>query len=80
MLRLFDNESGAEIGVITPEQLQFLTDHLEEESAEDRDYYINDATVDGFERAGADHALLALLRQAMGDRGEMEIRWSRVAG
>ena len=80
MYRLFDNESGTDLGVITPEQLQFLTDHLEEESAEDRDYYINTITVDSFQAAGADEALLAMLRQAMGDRGEMEIRWARVAG
>ena len=80
MLRLYDNESGTEIGMITPEQLQFLVDHLEEESAEDRDYYINVATVDSFQQAGADDALLSILRQAMGERNEMEIRWSRVAG
>ena len=37
-------------------------DHLEEESAEDTDFYINQATVDMLEQDGADAALVKLLR------------------
>jgi processive 1,2-diacylglycerol beta-glucosyltransferase len=33
--------------------------------------------VDGFEEEGADPALVALLRKALGEREEMEIRWTR---
>ena len=39
MIRLYDKDSGAELGTITKEQLQFLVDQLEQESLEDRDYY-----------------------------------------
>jgi len=77
MIQLYDKETGASLGTITEEQLQFLADQLEEESPEDRDYYINEPTLDAFEEAGAAPALLALLRKALGEREEMEIRWAR---
>ncbi len=77
MIQLQDAESGAPIGPITDAQLEFLVDRLEEESPDDRDYYINQATVDAFEQKGADPALVALLRKALGERDEMEIRWTR---
>ena len=77
MIQLYDKETGASLGAITEEQLQFLADQLEEESPQDRDYYINEPTLDAFEAAGADPALLALLRKALGEREEMEIRWAR---
>jgi hypothetical protein len=76
MIQLYDNETGARIGVITEMQLQFLIDQLEEETEEDQDYYIDPATLEMFESAGADPALLALLRDALGAKEEMEIRWS----
>lgn len=77
MIQLYDAESGAEIGTITEEHLRFLIDQLEEESEEDQDYYINRTTLDIFEGNGADPALLEVLRRALGQREEMDIRWSR---
>jgi hypothetical protein len=77
MIHLFDDETGAPVGTITEDQLQYLTDQLEEESAEDTDYYINRDTLDIFEQDGADPALLRVLRTALGTREEMEIRWER---
>ena len=77
MTQLFDKETGRRIGEINDEQLQFLCDQLEEESAADQDYYINEDTIATFESEGADAALVALLRGAMGEREEMEIRWSK---
>jgi processive 1,2-diacylglycerol beta-glucosyltransferase len=76
MIQLHDKETGAFVGTITEAQLQFLIDQLEEESTEDRDYYINQATLDLFEQRGADADLLALLRQALGTREDIEIAWS----
>ena len=52
-------------------------DHLEEESAEDTDFYINQATVDMLEQDGADAGLLTLLRTALGGRADMDIRWAK---
>jgi hypothetical protein len=77
MLKLYDKDTGVFLGTITEVQLQFLIDQLEEESAEDTDYYINQATLDLFEEAGADADLLALLRQALGTREDIEIQWVR---
>ena len=54
-----------------------LPTQLEEESLEDTDYYINPATLDMFEERGADAGLLTMLRNALGDREDMDIRWSR---
>jgi hypothetical protein len=77
MIQLHEKETGVFVGTITDEQLQFLIDQLEEESSDDTDYYIEQATLDLFEEVGADTGLLALLRQALGTREGIEIIWSR---
>ena len=77
MIKLSDKETGAEIGVITEDQLRFLIDELEEEFAEDQDYYINRTTLEVFEEKEIDAELLGLLKGAIGDREDMEIVWSR---
>jgi hypothetical protein len=76
MIELRDKETGAHLGEITEAQLKFLTDQLEEETSDDRDYYINKATLEMFGGQGADPALLELLRTALGGREEMELVWS----
>lgn len=77
MIKLFDASTGVQIGTLTETQLQFLIDQLEEESDDDQDYYINAATLDMFAEAGADQALIDLLRSALGTRSEMDVRWER---
>jgi hypothetical protein len=77
MINLYDTETGANLGTITEEQLQFLKDQFEEEFLDDQDYYINEDEVASMQEAGADEALLTLLRNAMNTRTEMEIRWKR---
>ena len=77
MIQLNDKDTGAFIGTITEDNLQFLIDQLEEESDEDQDYYINEVTLDIFEENQADKALVSLLRGALKGRTDMEIRWSR---
>ncbi len=77
MINLYDNSTNELLGEITDLDLAFMVDQLEEEWAEDHDYYINWPTVDLFETKGASALLLALLRSALGDRDDMEIRWSR---
>jgi processive 1,2-diacylglycerol beta-glucosyltransferase len=77
-IRLYDNETQRQLGEITEAQLQFLLDHLEEESSDDQDYYLNRATLEVFAQAGADPALLSLLWQGLGEREDMEIRWTRL--
>ena len=77
MVQIFDKASGNALGTLTDDQFQFLADHLEEESSDDEDYYINRATVDILEEDGADPAIVALLRKALGSGDEAEILWER---
>jgi hypothetical protein len=76
MFNVYDSDSGEKIGRITSNQLRFMANLLEEESLEDKDYYINRATIDFFETKNPDPELIALLRKALGNRDDMEIRWS----
>jgi hypothetical protein len=77
MINLYDTATGELAGTINLQQLTFLVDQLEEESTQDRDYYINRATLDVFEAQGADAELMMVLRKALGDKDEMELRWQR---
>ncbi len=77
MVKIYDEATGTVYGTISEAQLQFLVDQLEEESLEDTDYYINEATLDLLEAEGADAGLLTVLRNALGDREDMDIRWTR---
>lgn len=77
MIELKKKDTGALIGEITEEQLSFLVDELEEESLEDRDYYLNELTVDMLEADGAPDDLIGLLRKALDEHGEVDIVWSR---
>ncbi|MFZ3173356.1 MAG: hypothetical protein WA146_00540 [Thiobacillus sp.] len=77
MIQLHDKDTGTWIGAITEDNLKYLIDQLEEESREDKDYYINKTTLDIFEERGADKALITLLRDALNGRTGMEIRWSQ---
>ena len=77
MIDLYDNETNALIGSITEHELQTLVDGLEEESAEDRDYYITRATIDLLGDGEATDHLLQLLRTALGSAEGVEIRWQR---
>ncbi len=78
MIQLSDKDTGALIGTISAEELQFMIDQLEEESQTDQDYWLNRETLEIFKEQGADAHLLALLETAMGGRDEMEIVWSEV--
>jgi processive 1,2-diacylglycerol beta-glucosyltransferase len=75
MIRIYDARTGEHLGSVTESQLQFLIDQLEEESLEDRDYFINRPTLDWLASEGADPGLISLLHLALGSRDGMEIRW-----
>ena len=78
MIALRDKDTGADLGTIREDQLQFLVDQFEEEYAEDRDYYINRTMVDVMQQNGGDPGLGDLLLKAIGNRDGVEIEWSRV--
>lgn len=77
MIKIYNNATDEFLGEITDAELQFLIDQLEEESLEDKDYYLNRATLEMLEKGGADPALMKVLRKALGDEDGVEIKWSR---
>ncbi|HEX5215202.1 MAG TPA: hypothetical protein VFV98_07035 [Vicinamibacterales bacterium] len=72
---VYDDDSNLIIGRISEAQLDFLDDHLDEESASDRDYYLTADTIDMLEANGGDAGLIGLLRGALRDRADMTISW-----
>ena len=77
MIDLYNAETNQLIGSITEADLQVLVDGLEEESAEDQDYYIDATTIDLLGDGRATDHLLGLLRKALGSSEGVEIRWQR---
>ena len=77
MINLREKDTDKELGSISEIQFQFLVDQLEEESMDDNDYAISKTLLDYFESQGADPELVSLLRNALGERDEMDIVWSK---
>ena len=77
MIDLYNETTGELIGQITETDLQVLVDALEEESTEDRDYFIDAAAIDVIADGRATEHLVALLRKAVGSTDGVDIRWER---
>jgi len=77
MIDLYNNTTNQLIGSLTEADLQVLIDGLEEESLEDRDYYITAATIDHLADGRATDHLIKLLRTALGESEGVDIRWQR---
>ena len=76
MIPLYDSVSGAAAGRITDKQLQALMSWMEEESTEDREYYLTAEDCDLMADQGLDPTLVEVLRAALRGRDEMDLRWS----
>ena len=79
MIDVYDDATNVLIGTITEADLQVLRAGLVEESDDDRDYYIDQATIDLLGDGTATAHLLGILRQALGSTDGVEIRWERRA-
>jgi hypothetical protein len=77
MIDLYNVATNQLLGSITEPDLQVLVDALEEESTEDRDYYIDAATIDLIADGRASDHLVHLLRGALGSAEGVDIRWDR---
>lgn len=75
MIALFDVASGAKVGRITEQQLQALMGWMEEESTEDREYYLTAEDGELMEEQGIDPTLIAMLREALKGREDMDLRY-----
>ena len=77
MIDLYNASTNELIGNITDADLQVLVDRLEEESVEDKDYFIDRATIDLLADGRATDHLVGLLRRALGSSDGVDIRWQR---
>ncbi len=77
MIDLYNATTNQLLGSITEADLQVLIDALEEESEDDQDYYIDNATIEFMADGRPSDHLLAMLRGALGSSDGMEIRWER---
>jgi hypothetical protein len=77
MIDLYNDETDELIGSITEADLKVLQEALEEESSEDNDYYIDQATLDVIGDGRATDHLLKVLRDALGSKDGIDIRWER---
>jgi hypothetical protein len=77
MIDLYNAATNQLLGSITEPDLQVLVDALEEESAQDRDYYIDAATIDLIADGKATEHLVHLLRGALSAAEGVDVRWKR---
>jgi hypothetical protein len=77
VIDLYNQTTNQLLGSITEADLQVLVDALEEESADDKDYYITAATIEVIADGRASDHLVGLLRKALGNGEGVDIRWSR---
>ena len=75
MIRLFDNDSEKEVGMISDSQLEILIEELADESLDEYTYNINAGVIGYLEGSGADPNLVGVLRRALGTRSSMELRY-----
>jgi hypothetical protein len=76
-LKLVNASTNSPLGLISEQDLQMLMDALEEESLDDRDYYIDGPTIELLEQRGAARSLLELLRGALGSGDGVDVRWEK---
>lgn len=77
MVYLYNKADNQLIGEIGEDELQFLIDQMEEESTRDQDYSITRMEIAYFSEHGAPPHLTKLLNQALENKPEVIILWSR---
>jgi hypothetical protein len=77
MIDLYVKGTSELLGSITETELQYLEDSLEETSPEDRDYFVDQATIDLLGDGRATDHLVQLLRKAVGSGQGVEIEWKK---
>ncbi|MFQ5877876.1 MAG: galactosyldiacylglycerol synthase [Acidobacteriota bacterium] len=75
MIRLYDNDSDAEIGEITEDELSLIQENLVEESLDDYSYSISEAAINVLEAGGANRRLIEVLRRALAGRSSIDVRY-----
>ncbi len=76
MPELYLKDDDRHLGHIADDELEFLMAQLEEEDSEDEDYTIDRMTLDYLKANGLSVNLAKLLDDALGDKDEVEIRYT----
>ncbi len=75
-IEIYDVATGQSLGEVSEAQLQQLVDLFEEESEEDRDYWIDADTLDMLsDQEEVDPGFVARLRAALGTRDGFDLGW-----
>jgi hypothetical protein len=77
MIDLYIKGTNELLGSITETELQYLEDSLEETSDEDRDYFVDQATINLLADGRATDHLVHLLKKAVGAGEGVEIEWKK---
>ena len=77
MPKLYEKQTGQFLGTVSDADIQSLIDQLEEEHQTDEDYFIDSATIDLLEEAGASASLVSMLRGAVGSSEGIDVRYER---
>ena len=75
MIKIYNKTTNELLGRVSDAELDFLIDHLEEESLTDQDYYIRKETLDYFDSISAPKHLMEVLRGGLRSDNSLEIRW-----
>ncbi len=74
-VELVDGDTGQPAGALSGAQFEWLSSRLVLESPDDRDYWVDAATIEMLEAEGADAELLQTLRRALGTRDGVNLIW-----
>ncbi len=77
MIALYDASSGAKVGRVSEKQLEALMGWMEEESTEDREYYLTAEDCELMVEQGIDPTLVEALREALRGREDMDLRYAQ---
>jgi len=77
MPELYLKSDNTHLGHIADDDLNFLIANLEEESITDEDYTITRMTFEFLRDQGMTPSLQAMLEKALGDKEEVEIKYTK---
>ena len=78
MIRLVNRGTGDVLGTIQEADFEVMRKALEEEGADDRDYYVVEQTLETLAEQGLSSDAQSLLRNAFSKDGDLEFGWERI--
>lgn len=75
MIELFNRHSGEKLAVITELQLDFIVDHLEEDTEAEQVYRLTLDSLDFLKKQKAPAELVALLKDVLGKQKKIDIEY-----